>query len=52
MTTIIHPDGDLTSKYQIYENFVIHNTSISVAEYNSDSQKWRLVCLNDHAHLG
>jgi len=42
----------LADLYNIYENFKINNTSISVAIYDEENQKWSIDCLNDYSHLG
>lgn len=50
--TILNPSNELKSLYGTYENFKINNTSISIASYDGEKQKWSVDCLNDYSHLG
>lgn len=49
---ILNPTGNPKDLYNIYENFELNNTSISVASYDSKKQKWLANCINDYSHLG
>lgn len=49
---ILNPNGNLKNLHNIYENFKISNTSISIASYDKEKKKWSVECLNDHSHLG
>lgn len=49
---ILNPKGDLKNLYDIYENFELNNTSVSVASYNNEKQIWKINCINDYSHLG
>lgn len=51
-TKILNPNGDLKNLYDIYDNFDLTNTGISEAIYDSEKQKWQIVCINDYSHLG
>lgn len=51
LVNVLHPHGDLPTKYEMFERFVIHNTSLSMIEFNEETKDWRLISLNDHAHL-
>lgn len=50
--TILNPNSELKNLYGTYENFKINNTSISIASYDEEKQKWSVDCLNDYSHLG
>lgn len=49
---ILNPHGDLANLYDIYGNFDLNNTSLSVASYDHEKQAWQMICINDHSHLG
>lgn len=49
---ILNPHGDLANLYDIYGNFDLNNTSLSVATYDHEKQAWQMICINDHSHLG
>ncbi len=49
---ILNPAGDLKNLYDIYENFELNNTSISVVSYDDEKQTWKINCINDYSHLG
>lgn len=49
---ILSPKSNLQDLYAINENLKINNTSISVALYNEERQKWVIDCINDYSHLG
>lgn len=51
-TKILSPKSDLKELYAIHDNFRINNTSISVASYDEEKQKWSADCINDYSHLG
>lgn len=51
VVNILSPQASLAAKYDTFERFVIHNTSLTIAEYDAETHNWRLVSLNDHAHL-
>lgn len=51
-TKILNPNGDLKNLYDIYDNLDLTNTGISEAVYDSEKQKWQIVCINDYSHLG
>lgn len=51
-TKILNPNGKLENLYDIYDNFDLTNTGISEAIYDSEKQKWQIVCINDYSHLG
>jgi broad specificity phosphatase PhoE len=51
-TKILNPNGDLKNLYDIYDNFDLNNTSISMASYDEGKKRWQMICINDHSHLG
>lgn len=51
LTQILYPAGSLEDFYTIYRNFRLKNTGLSVASYDEQTQKWKVICVNDHSHL-
>ena len=51
-TKILNPHGDLKNLYDIYDNFDLNNTGISVATFDSEKERWKMDCINDYSHLG
>ncbi len=49
---ILNPNGELANLYELYDNFDLDNTSLSIATYNEEKDKWQMLCINDHSHLG
>lgn len=49
---IMHPQGKLDDLYEIYNNFELTNTGISIASFHEEKQKWQMLCINDYSHLG
>lgn len=52
LAQVLDQMGNLAHLYEIYENFDLHNTGLSAIFFDPDHQRWQMLCINDHSHLG
>jgi 2,3-bisphosphoglycerate-dependent phosphoglycerate mutase len=51
LANVLDQTGELKHLYEIYSNFDLSNTSLSVITYGNDKARWQVDCINDHSHL-
>lgn len=51
LANVLNQTGELRHLYEIYDNFDLNNTSLSVIAYDSERGRWQVICINDHSHL-
>jgi len=51
LANVLNQTGELKHLYEIYSNFDLNNTSLSVIAYDGDKARWQVICINDHSHL-
>ncbi len=52
LANVLDQSNALDHLYEIYDNFDLHNTGLSLIVFNQEKQRWSVVCVNDHSHLG
>lgn len=51
LANVLDQTGSLKHLYEIYSNFDLNNTSLSMIAYDAEKKRWQVVCINDHSHL-
>ncbi len=51
LANVLNQTGELKHLYEIYSNFELNNTSLSVITYDYEKARWQVLCINDHSHL-